>query len=289
MNSSIRLPARASSWMQDHARGTVVPVEPRDAATVVLLRAGATAAAGQLQVHLLRRQKSMAFASGMAVFPGGGVDPGDFAAGLPVAGPSMAHWAELLGVAEQQARALLCAAARETFEECGVLFAGDVDGNIVADTSDDGWEEDRRRVTAHEITLADLLRQRKLTLRTDLLRAWSVWTTPTFETRRYRTWFFVAQLPHGQYTRDVSTEAESVEWISLRDVLVRASGGERLMLPPQHSTCLELFGYRSADELFGAEHELYSVEPRVELDDAGAYLVLPERFAELARTVRARL
>ena len=53
-------------------------------------------------------------------------------------------------------------------------------------------------------------------LRTDLLGAWSAWLTPVFEPRRFRTWFFVAELPAGQRTRDVSTESTSVTWLPAR-------------------------------------------------------------------------
>ena len=68
----------------------------------------------------------MAFAGGMCVFPGGGVDPRDFDdERSPWAGPpSPAEWARRLGCDEPMARALVCAAVRETFEESGVLLAG---------------------------------------------------------------------------------------------------------------------------------------------------------------------
>ena len=39
------------------------------------------------EVYLLRRQTSMAFAGGMCVFPGGGVDPRDFDATVGLGGP----------------------------------------------------------------------------------------------------------------------------------------------------------------------------------------------------------
>ena len=42
----------------------------------------------------------------------------------PGPGPSPAEWAERLGCDEETARALVCAAVRETFEESGVLLAG---------------------------------------------------------------------------------------------------------------------------------------------------------------------
>ena len=85
----------------------------------------------------------MAFAAGMCVFPGGGVDPRDFDHAVAWAGPSPAAWAEKLGTDEAMARALVCAAVRETFEESGVLLAGTSPTSVVADTTGDDWEADR--------------------------------------------------------------------------------------------------------------------------------------------------
>ena len=92
--SDVRVSRCRHSWWR-HARafadGSRTPAEPRDAATVVLLRGGDHGS----EVYLLRRQASMAFAGGMCVFPGGGVDPRDFDHSVAWAGPSAAE----LGVA----------------------------------------------------------------------------------------------------------------------------------------------------------------------------------------------
>jgi len=77
----------------------------------------------------------MRFAGGMYVYPGGGVDPRDFDASVAWAGPPPAEWAERLGCSEELARALVCAAVRETFEESGVLLAGASSDAVVADTT----------------------------------------------------------------------------------------------------------------------------------------------------------
>ena len=194
----MRLPL--SSALADRAReyaaGVRSPVEPRQAATVALLRPRA----GGPEVYLLRRHSGMAFAHGMYVFPGGGVDPRDDEE-VGWAGPGPEVWAARLGVDEALARALVCAAVRETFEESGVLLAGPDGASVVADTTGDDWEADRLALEARELSLTDLLRRRGLVLRADLLGAWSGWLTPEFEPRRYRTWFFVAELPAGQRTR----------------------------------------------------------------------------------------
>jgi len=80
-------------------------------------------------------------------------------------------------------------------------------------------------------------------LRTDLLRFWGAWVTPVFEPRRFRACFFVAELPPGQVTRDVSTESDTVTWLPLREAVRAVDGGRMLMLPPTYCTCLELYDF----------------------------------------------
>ena len=234
---------------RSYAVGEATPVEPRDAATVVLLRAGD----GESEVYLLRRQTTMAFAGGMCVFPGGGVDPRDFDDELVDrglwAGPSPAEWAARLGCDEARATALVCAAVRETFEESGVLLAGPTPDEVVADTTADDWEVDRMALETRELSMTSFLEDRALVLRTDLLGAWAGWLTPVFEPRRYRTWFFVARLPEGQITRDVSTEASSVEWLPASVAVKQVEKQEILMLPPTWLTCLEVAQHPGPDEV----------------------------------------
>jgi len=97
-----------------------VPLPVRPAATVMLLRETANGIA----VFLMRRHAGMEFAAGTVVFPGGGVDDRDRNADIAWAGPPPSWWAERFGTNTELAEALVCAAARETFEECGVLLAG---------------------------------------------------------------------------------------------------------------------------------------------------------------------
>src|SRR5829696_5170554 len=100
------------------SRPPAVPV--RDAATVVLLLYTDRGP----EAYLLRRVRGMAFAAGMTVFPGGAVDPRDADAAVGWVGPPPADWTVPFDADESLARALLCAAVRETFEESGVLLAG---------------------------------------------------------------------------------------------------------------------------------------------------------------------
>ena len=241
------LPEALVAQARSYAEGDATPAEPRDAATVVLLRPGA---AGP-DVYLLRRQASMAFAAGMCVFPGGGVDPRDYASELVErglwAGPSPTEWAARLGVDEPRARALVCAAVRETFEESGVLLAGAGPDEVVADTTGDDWEADRVALESRELSMTAFLEKRALVLRTDLLGPWSGWLTPVFEPRRYRTWFFVARLPEGQVTRDVSTESSAVQWMPAMEAVDQVEQGRIMMMPPTWLTCLDVGQHAGPD------------------------------------------
>jgi 8-oxo-dGTP pyrophosphatase MutT (NUDIX family) len=266
------LPDTLVAQARAYADGSATPAEPRDAATVVLLRSGETGP----ETYLLRRQTSMAFAGGMCVFPGGGVDPRDFDHAVAWAGPSPAEWADRLGCDEPMARALVCAAVRETFEESGVLLAGTAD-SVVADTTGDDWEGDRVALEARDLSLTDFLDRRGLVLRSDLLGAWSGWLTPVFEPRRYRTWFFVAALPEGQVTRDVSPESSSVAWLPALDAVAKAEGGEILLLPPTYLTLLDVGRHGSPGDVL-AESRSRRVEmftPEVVADGDEFVLSMP--------------
>ncbi|MFI8368664.1 NUDIX hydrolase [Streptomyces sp. NPDC085460] len=230
------------------AAGELVPVTPRRAATVLLLR---DAAAGP-EVHMLRRRTSMAFAGGAYAYPGGGVDPRDE---QPVrwAGPALEEWAERLGLDDPaQAQAVVCAAVRETFEEAGVLLAGETPDTVVGDTTGEDWERDRAALVARELSFADFLDRRGLALRSDLLGAWARWITPEFEQRRYDTWFFVAVLPAGQRTRDVSGEADRTVWTRPADAADGYDRGELTMMPPTIATLRSLQPCGTAAEALAA-------------------------------------
>ncbi|MFJ3445709.1 NUDIX hydrolase [Streptomyces sp. NPDC086081] len=230
------------------AAGTLTPVTPRRAATVMLLKDTGAGPA----VHMLRRRASMAFAGGAYAYPGGGVDPRDDDHHVRWAGPTRAWWAQRLGVDETAAQAIVCAAVRETYEEAGVLLAGPAPDAVVGDTTGADWEADRAALVARDVSFAEFLDRRGLVLRSDLLGAWTRWITPEFEARRYDTFFFVAALPEGQRTRNASTEADRTVWIAPREAAAGYDKGELLMMPPTISTLRQLTAYGTAAEALAA-------------------------------------
>jgi 8-oxo-dGTP pyrophosphatase MutT (NUDIX family) len=257
--------------IEDLRAGRLVPPPLKPAATVIILRDHPDHG---VQAFMLRRVGSMAFAPGAYVFPGGAVDPRDGEAEVGWAGPSPDYWARTLHAGLPLARELVCAAIRETFEETLVLLAGPTTETVVADTRAAQWETDRQSLLDRSQSLAQFLGRRGLLVRSDLLRPWAHWITPEVETRRYDTRFFVAAIPPGQQARDVSTEADRVAWVGPAEALERARRGEWLLLPPTLAALGELAEYDTVAAVLSAERDIAVVEPRAELIDGTAYLVV---------------
>ncbi|MEU0434938.1 NUDIX hydrolase [Streptomyces sp. NPDC006290] len=266
-------PAEWPERIRALAEGTLTPVTPRRAATVMLVK---DSEAGPV-VHMLRRRASMAFAGGAYAYPGGGVDPRDDEHQIRWAGPTRAWWAQRLGVDETSAQAVVCAAVRETYEEAGVLLAGPSPDTVVGDTTGDDWEADRAALVARDLSFAEFLDRRGLVLRSDLLGAWARWITPEFESRRYDTWFFVAVLPEGQRTRNASTEADRTVWIRPADAAAGYDKGELLMMPPTIATLRGIVEYgRAADALAAAPaRDLTPVLAKARLEEGEVVLSWP--------------
>jgi 8-oxo-dGTP pyrophosphatase MutT (NUDIX family) len=240
------------------------PLVPRPAATVMVVREGEDGSEG-LAVFLMRRHSKMEFAAGTMVFPGGGVDDRDRNADIAWAGPPPRWWAQRFGIEPDLAEALVCAAARETFEETGVLFAGpagDPDG-IVGDASVYG--NARRALAAGTLSFADFLRRENLELRSDLLRPWANWVTPEAErTRRYDTYFFVAALPQGQRADGENTESDRAGWTAPQAALDDFAAGRNFLLPPTW-TQLDSLASRTVADVLAVERQIVPVQPHLEI------------------------
>jgi 8-oxo-dGTP pyrophosphatase MutT (NUDIX family) len=267
----VKVPAHMAEAARGVIEGHVQPAVPRDAATVMLLRP----ASGGFEVYMLRRKPSMAFAPGAYVFPGGSVDLRDADEEVAWAGPDARSWGEIFDAPPELARALVCAAVRETFEESGVLLAGPSADSVVADTTGDDWEADRHALLDRSVSLAELLARRNLILRSDLLRPWSRWITPAPEPRRFDTRFFAAALPAGQRTRDVGGEAAAVEWISPPAALDAGRAGRIQLWLPTAMTLAELAEFADAGAVLAAHRDVQPLLPELFVAEGATWLKVP--------------
>jgi 8-oxo-dGTP pyrophosphatase MutT (NUDIX family) len=271
---------------RDLSDGRLTPAVPRDAATVILLRQGAGAGAGPgvgVEAFLLRRTAELEFAPGACVFPGGSVDERDADPGIGWVGPAPEDFAAQLDVPPERARALVCAAIRETFEESGVLLAGDgagmVDARLVSDSA--ALAADRHALLTGTTTLGEVLGRRGLVLRADLLTPWARWITPEVSPRRFDTWFFAAALPAGQTATAAPEghadpgESESGTWQRPGAALEAAEAGEITLLPPTAVTLRELAAHQDVDGILARRRTITPRLPRVTVENGKVRLSMP--------------
>ena len=284
--------SRFAETAQRWVRGEIVPAEVALAATVMLVRdrpidpVDDPRPGSPIEVFLLRRVASMEFAPSVLVFPGGRVDPRDARPDVGWAGREPERWAATLDTDVASARLLVTAAIRELFEECGVLLAGADAGSVVDDVSSPVWHERRMALTRHEISLAEVLAEEGLVLRTDLLGYRAHWVTPGFERRRYDTRFFCAAVPDGQVPDGQTTEADHAQWADPAAVLESFEHGEVMMLPPTRACLEDLAGAGSLEGVIADAAEVVRVLPELVVLDSGDLVLrtpLPERVTALDR------
>lgn len=211
--------------------------EPRDAATVVLLRDEAEG----FSVFMVRRHQKSGFMAGAYVFPGGTLDEADRDPRVlaRMAGRSAVEAARLLGEDEpERSLGLHVAALRETFEEAGVLLANALGDAPLAPL--------RARLHGGEPFLT-ILDELDVSLRADALTPWARWITPTVERRRYDARFFIARAPESQEAAHDRIEVTAGEWLSPVAALERWEAGEIQLPPPTLRTLEQLRGYATID------------------------------------------
>jgi 8-oxo-dGTP pyrophosphatase MutT (NUDIX family) len=272
---------------RDLSDGRLTPAVPRDAATVILLRQGAgadarTSAGAGVEAFLLRRTAELEFAPGACVFPGGSVDERDADPGIGWVGPAPEDFAAQLDVPPERARALVCAAIRETFEESGILLAGSSAEGATGPAGDSvALAADRHALLTGTTTLGEVLGRRDLVLRTDLLTPWARWITPEVSPRRFDTWFFAAALPAGQTATAAPEghadpgESESGTWLRPGAALAAAQAGEITLLPPTAVTLRELAAHQDVDGILACRRTITPRLPRVTVENGKVRLSMP--------------
>lgn len=218
------------------------PVEPEDAATVILVREGDSG----LEVYMTRRQDRLVFLGGYHVFPGGKVDEGDSDDRMVSLCPGLSprESAARLGHSFSSSRSFgfFAAAARELFEEAGVLLAGNGEGerlcNPVLDLSGH-----RRDLQQDRAEFFSILEGEGLSLCLERLHWFAHWITPATSPRRFNTLFFIARKPGGQQASPFAAEVSDACWARPDEAISLWRRGEWKMIPPTVSSLDTLSRY----------------------------------------------
>lgn len=251
-----------------------IVANPRPAATVVVLRDSS----GGPEVFMVRRHADTAFMGGAHVFPGGRVDRADH--------DGDERWCDGIGHAATQlpelprdvAVAYHVAAARELFEEAGVLLARDASGAFVslAGASDhERFKHDRTGVHGHGTTLRAVIERERLRLALDALVLFAHWITPPIDTRQFDTRFFMARVPPHQTPAHDETETTHSVWITPAAAIAQAQRGDIVLPPPTWSTIRELEPFRSVEDAlaWARRRRVVGRQPRL-LEQDGLRLLL---------------
>ncbi len=235
----------------------------RPASSVILLRDDGA-------VLFVRRRQGMSFFGGAHVFPGGRVEAHDAEAG-PVSIEALPRLERILGepLPSREALGFYVAAARELFEEAGVLLCRER-----PEAHERG--ELRRRLEAGE-GLAAALAALGMGLDLAPLVPWAHWLTPSIENKRFDTWFFVARLPEGQDAELDLSESSELVWLRASEALAAAERGE-VMLPPPTVRHLEDLGpHGSPGEVlaFAARRRIAPIQPKLLLEGDAPAVLMP--------------
>lgn len=248
-----------------------ITTPPRPAATVVLLRDGDAG----LEVLMIRRAAQSDVLGGAYVFPGGKLDAADSDIAVTQRIDALADDLHLaLGepnLDTTTAAALFVAAARETFEECGILMAHGV-GQQGIELALQRAQEGRN--------FAQIIDELQLRIRTSGLVPWTRWITPRMAavmTKRFDTRFFVAEVPEGATAQHDDHEATEAVWLQPRAALERYLNREIQLAPPQIQSLAHLARHtRAADVVAEAAKRLPPlIEPESFEEDGKRILVYP--------------
>jgi 8-oxo-dGTP pyrophosphatase MutT (NUDIX family) len=219
----------------------------REAASVILLRP----AEPGFEVFLLRRHKRASFMASAFVFPGGATEPGEDAR---------------------------TAAARELFEESGVLLAR-ADARLDANTLEVPIQAMLRRRILEGTPASAAMAAAGLAWSTDVLVPWAHWITPSIEPKRFSARFFACELPSTQVPSFDDIETVDQVWVRPGEAIARA--GELQLPPPQLRTFWELAQLDTLEDVLAAgrarSEEPHPIMPRLRPSAAGepACLLLP--------------
>jgi glyoxylase-like metal-dependent hydrolase (beta-lactamase superfamily II)/8-oxo-dGTP pyrophosphatase MutT (NUDIX family) len=185
------------------------PAVPRPAASVLLWREGPRGP----ELYLVTRGPTQRFAAGFSVFPGGARDAGDAAVPVRAAGA--------LDPGD------LACAARELFEEAGVLVATGAPLPAPA-----ALAAARRELLDGRLGFGDFLSRHGLAVDGARLEDAGRWVTPAFYPVRFDALFLACRWREGEEPEVWPGELSRGEFVPAASALEAWARGDRLLLPP---------------------------------------------------------
>src|ERR1041384_2384640 len=185
---------------------------PKEAVAINLLRQDTNPS--DPEVFWVKRSDKLAFLAGFHAFPGGQIDAGDAEV-------------DVKNAPNPETAAMISGAARELFEELGVLVVRGGDtltkGQRVSLLDD---------LESGRMSWPALLKHYELYLDADDFTYVGLWVPPPCNARRFDTWFFLVNCPAKQEPNVVAGELASGEWITAADAYNQWLNDQVVAVPP---------------------------------------------------------
>lgn len=207
-------------------------VIPRPASTVVLMDQSS-------RVYLTKRPVTMKFMGGFHVFPGGAVEKND-----------KVNNNDRIINGEQNSLSLsyYVTAARELFEEVGVLLGKKEDGSAIQLLKVQA-NQYRQDLLNGDISFFEVLERERLYLDLHRLTYFGQIITPEEMPIRFDTRFFLAKLPKEQNPDPDRTEIDEAIWIKPEDALEANDNKQIKLAPPTIISLQTIINYQNGGEL----------------------------------------
>ncbi len=245
------------------------PVVPRLAATILILRDTQQG----LEVLMVTRHHEIDFMPGALVFPGGKLAKDD-------EDPRVCARCSGVENLSLEQIALRVNAIREVFEESGILLARERGASALlgAERATQLAERYRQQLAIGAIGIADLLEAEDLVLACEELVPFARWITPTFMSKRFDTYFYLAAAPAAQIAVHDGKEMVEAQWIRPADALAEQAAGKRTIVT---ATLLNLHKLNrnstvSAAIDRAAARPIVTVTPELVERPRGRMLLIPE-------------
>jgi len=251
-----------------------------DASTVIVLRD----AVPSFEVFMVRRHGKSSFMANAWVYPGGRLDEADTRPSVTerIVGITPAEARERLAVqSETRAAGLYLAGIRESFEEAGILLArrrGSEDWiDLVHEDHAPAFQAYRTQLQEYETSLSDVAEAEDLVFPVGELAFFAHWITPTFEPKRFDTFFFLARAPERQEPLHDDRETTAGGWIHPAAALDAFRRSDAYLAPPTIRTLERLSDFDSIPSAFASARRAVppTIIPHLLMTDDAPILLFP--------------
>jgi len=233
-----------------------MPVEPKLAATVILLRKRVAELSNdncEFEVFMAKRHINNKFLGGHHVFPGGSIDEQDFAkeSRERVLGLDK-DFANNLNEIYEDPSIFWIIAIRELFEETGILLATKETGNLIAINGENKKEFQRYQedLQKNRETMTNILIKENLYYDASSVKYFGRLVTPAMSPIRFDTQFFLCKIPQEQNINLFNDELTEGLWGSPTQILELYKKHQIKIIFPQYSTLRRLKKFKTIQEAF---------------------------------------